>query len=698
MLNESVGIQSFTNALALADEVVADCPDNREYRELQARLTYDAGRFYVTRAHYRPDYRSPAEMHMRRADELYTELSRAYPEEHGYLDEHATALAYLLRVLRYPGGTPSERAALVRRSIALMEQAENPDWNNLHLTTKAVAPDTPDQRADALYRRALAVARIQGAPEGTRSERWFFTHLLRSAGLHMLDRYPEESEALLREAVDRMGEVLGDFPSLPLYQEHMRSCCVALATCLVSQGRRNEVDAEYADYIDRFPYADGLRRERIRRLKSRGHREEALSLVRGELARFPENWAFHELHATLLKEQADPETALRDLNDQIAQFPEVSCYYRWRGELYNELGDHEAALQNLNRAVNLLPDRRLLRQTLFGPGDAITFRRRGQVLDALGQHDLAVEDYTTCIQDYGASEPYRYRAYSQFRQGNFREALADLRLAVERNIADLHHIPTVEIVNCPDDEFRERFLELVDETVQRNDGSPDVLLARARVLAEFGKVDRVRADLLQAVGQDDADYYTTYRAALLALRLREDAVYRTLCQRMVTEFADSEAPTETHFTAWTCALAPNALDDYELAIQLARHALEKEPKSQQYINGLGAILLRAGRYDVAKEKLEQALAAGESDNTSTSYIRYFLAMTEQHLGNDDAAQEQLKAANTTAEAELAGSPVWNRKLTLQVLREEAESLIEAKPAAAGDEQEPSPSPQENNNE
>ncbi len=85
--------------------------------------------------------------------------------------------------------------------------------------------------------------------------------------------------------------------------------------------------------------------------------------------------------------------------------------------------------------------------------------------------------------------------------------------------------------------------------------------------------------------------------------------------------------------------------------------------------------MRAGEYVDAKENLEQALAAAGSANTSTSYIHYFLAMTEQHLGNADAAQTLLKEANTSSEKELADSPPWNRKLTLELLRKEAEALI-----------------------
>ena len=49
-------------------------------------------------------------------------------------------------------------------------------------------------------------------------------------------------------------------------------------------------------------------------------------------------------------------------------------------------------------------------------------------------------------------------------------------------------------------------------------------------------------------------------------------------------------------------------------------------------------------------------------------------MTEHHLGNKQAAHDQLETANQSAEAELAKTPSWSRKLTLELLRKETEAL------------------------
>ncbi len=85
--------------------------------------------------------------------------------------------------------------------------------------------------------------------------------------------------------------------------------------------------------------------------------------------------------------------------------------------------------------------------------------------------------------------------------------------------------------------------------------------------------------------------------------------------------------------------------------------------------------MRADQCAAAKAELERALAMGNTDGSSENGAYYFLAMAEHHLGNEQAAGRQLEAANESANEELADSPAWSRRLTLELLRNEAEELI-----------------------
>jgi hypothetical protein len=66
-----------------------------------------------------------------------------------------------------------------------------------------------------------------------------------------------------------------------------------------------------------------------------------------------------------------------------------------------------------------------------------------------------------------------------------------------------------------------------------------------------------------------------------------------------------------------------------------------------------------------------------------AYIGYFLAMAHHRLGHAEQARHWLDKASRQGErpkpAKTSGAPFpWNRRLTLQLLRREAEQLLKEK--------------------
>ena len=159
-------------------------------------------------------------------------------------------------------------------------------------------------------------------------------------------------------------------------------------------------------------------------------------------------------------------------------------------------------------------------------------------------------------------------------------------------------------------------------------------------------------------------------------RRRECRIPRYLQDGYATLAQPVEA-NDTHFTTWACSLASNAVDDYSPVIVLARKAVDSEPENAQYLTGLGAVLFRAGQFDEAQKTLLQSLDKAADEKTSPSYAHYFLAMTEHRRGKTEEAKRHLQTANELAESELATSPVWNRRLTLELLRKEAQQMLAA---------------------
>ena len=159
----------------------------------------------------------------------------------------------------------------------------------------------------------------------------------------------------------------------------------------------------------------------------------------------------------------------------------------------------------------------------------------------------------------------------------------------------------------------------------------------------------------------------------------DQAEYQELSRKLVSTVDDGSEPIAKHFAAWTASLSPDALDDYARAIELAKAAVEQDPADQQYLTGLGAIHLRAGQYEQAMTWLNQALEAAANDKTSNAYAKFLLAMTQHRLERFDEASQTLSEAIEVAEAELndpVNVPAWNRKLTIELLRDEAAMLID----------------------
>ncbi|MCP4510084.1 MAG: hypothetical protein GY826_27230, partial [Fuerstiella sp.] len=162
---------------------------------------------------------------------------------------------------------------------------------------------------------------------------------------------------------------------------------------------------------------------------------------------------------------------------------------------------------------------------------------------------------------------------------------------------------------------------------------------RSVLYLELDEFELALADLKQATDAKPDYYHTRYQLAVMSLSADDRAAYDDACQKMLTDFANSDVPDEMHFAAWTCALTTDAVEDYAPAISLARHCADGEPNHRQFLNGLGAILMRAGKYAEARTQLEKGLAAPDSDSTSPAYAHYFLAMTEHHQGHQQAATQ-----------------------------------------------------------
>jgi tetratricopeptide (TPR) repeat protein len=251
---------------------------------------------------------------------------------------------------------------------------------------------------------------------------------------------------------------------------------------------------------------------------------------------------------------------------------------------------------------------------------------------------------------------YKRRAVAHAKLGQYAAALEDLKTAFNLNPADLSILFWLgsDLATAPED-FHQGLLALAEDAIKRSPDPGSAHFARARLY---------------------------YELALARLAAGDHEAYRAACQRMIQALRETGDPQEAQFIAWTCALAAGALDDYEPAIAFARRAADSDPKSTQFLTTLGAILYRAGQTQEAiaclTESDRSAAELSEKANASPAYAWYFLAMAQHQAGHRDEARSNLEKANvrTTRALDDQENPLpWNRRLTLELLRHEAEELL-----------------------
>jgi tetratricopeptide (TPR) repeat protein len=211
----------------------------------------------------------------------------------------------------------------------------------------------------------------------------------------------------------------------------------------------------------------------------------------------------------------------------------------------------------------------------------------------------------------------------------------------------------------------------------------DVLIFRRYLAhAELGHWQEAARDLdvFRLAGHDEFSIW--HLAALVHLAGGDRSGYRAACAGMLQQFGGADASGEPAvFTAWTCALAPDALEDLAPALALAERLQAVWPRDPMAATTLGALLYRAGRFAETVARLDAAEQLPEDGRTSSIYGWLFLAMAHHQLGHADEAKRRLDRAAAAIDKAIADhgrgtEPLQiERRLTLTLLRAEAAALL-----------------------
>jgi WD40 repeat protein len=228
----------------------------------------------------------------------------------------------------------------------------------------------------------------------------------------------------------------------------------------------------------------------------------------------------------------------------------------------------------------------------------------------------------------------------------------------------------------------------LDRLLERRPDAAQLRTVRAGLQAERGLWDEAVLDLRLALRGGTPDPALLPQYALALYRSGDREGWQRFCAELVERNADSDKPAVLDAVLRSCLLAPEALQDEGKLVPLAEKLAKAVGNGYHGKLTAGAALHRAGRYDQAVEELEAAkkLTGGNAVNLPEHLL--FLALARKAQKQDKEAGEALAEASrivrmltTTPELPLVFQrPPWYVLARYELLREEAQALLEDKPA------------------
>jgi serine/threonine protein kinase/Flp pilus assembly protein TadD len=363
---------------------------------------------------------------------------------------------------------------------------------------------------------------------------------------------------------------------------------------------------------------------------------------------------------------------------------ELSNAHNTLGEVLNHTGrlaeaerEYRKAIGLAEKAMSHLPPNHRLPLAAFTLNLGEILRKTGRAeqaekpyLQAVGICERLVEEYPDVVmflENLGTHLSSLADLYQEL--GRWEDAIQTSRKAVA--------IRTKSVADFPRDIFSPSLL------IHEHCKLGVLLQAAGRQDKANVEWDKVISQLAKAIEQNPNIAVPRYYYALTRAAAGDLTGYRSVCAAMLDRFSRTEDPAVANWVAWTLVLAPDAVKDLDQAVKLAEIAVSGAPKNDTYSLTLGSALYRAGHFGQAIRRLNEISTVREPATTtpaSTISAWFFLAVAHHRLGHADEARKWLEKASKRVEEETKNpsneaNRAWNRRLTWQLLRREAEALI-----------------------
>jgi len=469
-----------------------------------------------------------------------------------------------------------------------------------------------------------------------------------------------EAEQGYRKALARLEKLAAASPTVAAYRDDMVHAWFNLSLLLASTGRPQ--DAEHAAQ-QAFEQWQNLPADFLRRLPSdwqvlasrrraAGAAREAEDISSQTLILYeklseasPKDPRYRDMLAWVHKDRGVHYAARNQSDKALADYIAASELEPTNPVLWHNRAISHARLSQLDEAIHAYG-----KVIELKPLDPQAWFQRGEVHYRLKHHAEAFADFSKCLElkaeHVGA---LHLRGHCHEAMGRWAESVAD-------------HTRAIEL--APQD--------------------PQLRICRGSAHAQLEEWQKAAEDFEHATTLWPPNPGAGYNLALLELRRGDRAGYGKVCSNMLERerLANADA---AYWTAWTCVLAPDAVADWAKPLRIAEEACADHGKSYDLSTNLGAVLYRAGRFKEAAQRLAEAEAAFPQSPTPRGSIVYnwlFQAMAQRQLGNTaEAASWFKKAVQEIDEPKTAQDPAtirWNRRLSLQLLRHEAEELLAKK--------------------
>jgi tetratricopeptide (TPR) repeat protein len=613
-----------------------------------------------------------------------------------------------------PAGQVGEAEKAYRQAAGVLEKLEQEAVGNaesrLELSVvydslaEFLGQTAQKQEAEEIRRKAVAineklVTDFPNSPDYRAS----LADRYRSIGDRLKETQPQEAEQAYRRAFALREKLVVDFPNLDgYYRAEYASSQGRLIGVLRKTGQSQEIETVYRQSIARweklaaaFPKVPEYRRELARNhnrlglnLRIAGRAQEGQS----ELQNAQEYW------------RAEPDPAVDAAKGGVEAEPKNGYCWDQLGFAYYRAGDWSASLQAMEKAVQIfgggsgrqwfylaiahgqLGHQAEARQWYYRSLDWMMTAQDKDLRDVQSEAAAVLElpdpgdrsQQAWDLSEEGAA--YDRQEQSEKAQASYSEAIdVYVRLAADFPAVPGYHFKLAELLTKtgrePEAEAAFR------KAVRLNPNDPEPYSRRGQVYAGLEQWDKAAADFAQAIKLKPDEAIAHYWHALSCLRVGDQPGYRQTCASMIQHCAQAEQPETANWVAWTCALAPGAVDDWNSPLRLAELASRSDPKNTSFFSTtLGAALYRAGRIEESIELLEKATktfeqAGANNPRSSPAYPWFFLALAHQGRGNVQGSRGCLNKATELADRELNNQVPWNRKMTLELLQAEATAAI-----------------------